>query len=151
MCQVEFVTSKGTTLLLNRNFIETNTDDRNQVTGERVITKSGLMIDRISSGYDLVIDLDYTINAFLHAKYYIDEDVTKAFKLKFVDRVDGSIATINEALKAVSYTGVLPITDLNDTFMKMVSFNATKIGISQTGNYTNKSLRRNMKRGKTSC
>jgi hypothetical protein len=132
MSRFEFITSKGTTLILDRNFIETHMYDRDQRTGEKVITKSGLMIDRVSSNYYLVIDLNYAINAALHAKYFIDEDVTKAFRVKFVDRTDSSVWTINEALKAVGYTGVLPITDLNDTFMKVVSFNATKIGVSQS-------------------
>jgi hypothetical protein len=132
MSRFEFITSKGHSLILDRNFIETHMYDRNQVTGEKVITRSGLMIDRISSNYYLVVDLNYTINAALHAKYYIAEDVTKAFRVRFVDKTDGSIWTINEALKAVGYTGVLPITDLNDTFMKVVSYNATKIGVAQT-------------------
>jgi hypothetical protein len=132
MSKIEFVTSKGTTLLLDQKFIEANIYDRNQTTGEKLLTKSELLIDRVSSGYYLVVDLHYHINAALHAKYYIDEDVTKAFRIKFVDRVDGTVATINEALKVVGYSGVLPITDLNDTFMKIVSFNTTKIGVVQS-------------------
>lgn len=68
----------------------------------------------------------------LHTKYSIEADVTKPFRLKFVDQSDASMSDSSVALKVVEYTWVLHITDLNDTFIMLIHVNSTEIGILQT-------------------
>jgi hypothetical protein len=111
---LEFTTSKGNTLKIDRQYIEETIHNR-AVTGE-IISDDGLLIDMLIDGAYLIMDMNYHVNRSLVDLFTTSFDATKQFALSFTKNTTTNTYTLSEALKEINYTGTLPITDLKDIF-----------------------------------